>query len=60
MIPEHRKKKKEVIRYMCPITLWSVEESQSARTAPFRGLTLVALTGRCPVVVTCHLRPRHA
>ena len=32
MIPAQQKKKNEVIRYMCPITLWSVDDSQPTRT----------------------------
>ncbi len=34
MIPAQQKKKNEVIRYMCPITLWSVDDSQPARIDP--------------------------
>jgi hypothetical protein len=34
--PAIRKKANEVIRYRCPMTLWSVEDSQSASSEPFR------------------------
>ena len=34
--PPIRKKMNEVIRYRWPITLWSVEESQSASREPLR------------------------
>ena len=36
MIPAQQKKKNDVIRYMCPITLWSVDDSHPARTDPLR------------------------
>jgi hypothetical protein len=38
MIPASRKKMNEVIRYMYPMTLWSVEESQPARIDPLVGV----------------------
>ena len=38
MIPANRKKMNDVIRYMCPMILWSVEESQPARIEPFRSV----------------------
>ena len=36
MTPAIRKKKNEVIRYRCPMILWSVEDSQYARIFPLR------------------------
>ena len=36
--PAHRKKKNEVMRYRCPMILWSVEESQDARMFPLRSV----------------------
>jgi hypothetical protein len=36
LVPADRKKKNDVIRYMCPITLWSVDDSHPASTEPFR------------------------
>ena len=36
--PPIRKNANEVIRYRCPMTLWSVEDSQSARIEPLRSL----------------------
>ncbi len=34
--PPTRKKKNEVIRYRWPMTLWSVDDSQSASSEPLR------------------------
>jgi hypothetical protein len=56
MTPADRKKKNDVIRYMCPITLWSVDDSHPASTEPFRcerGTT--AGDGARPSVVKCPL-----
>ena len=36
--PATRKKKNEVIRYRCPMILWSVEDSQYARMLPLRSV----------------------
>ena len=36
--PAHRKKKNEVMRYRCPMILWSVEDSQYARMLPLRSV----------------------
>src|SRR5215470_15304033 len=52
--PATRKKPNDVIRYRCPMILWSVVDSQSARTEPLRGLR-GGVTGRvvgCSSVVT--------
>ena len=38
MIPAPRKNTNDVIRYMCPMILWSVEESQPASTEPLRSV----------------------
>ena len=40
MTPAHRKKKNEVIRYRCPMILWSVDDSQYARIDPLRSVLL--------------------
>ena len=69
MIPAMRKNPNEVIRYMYPMTLWSVDDSQPARTVPFRsvrrpGMIGVPVTGGCwSMVLTwyhscCGLSPR--
>src|ERR1700759_1162077 len=52
MTPAIRKKPNEVIRYMYPMTLWSVDESQPASTPPLRsvrcrGMIGVPVTGEC-------------
>ena len=36
MMPAMMKKPNDVIRYMYPMTLWSVDDSQPARTEPLR------------------------
>ena len=38
MIPANRKNTNDVIRYMCPMILWSVEDSHPARTEPLRSV----------------------
>src|SRR5215469_4779439 len=52
MIPAHRKKKNDVIRYRWPITLWSVDDGHSARIdlSP-GGCGTVPATGACLSVV---------
>ena len=60
MIPAIRKKANEVIRYMYPMTLWSVDDSQSASTPPLRsvrcrGMIGVPVAGGCcSIVLTGH------
>ena len=52
--PPAMKNPNDVIRYRCPMILWSVEDSQSAMTEPLRTLR-GAVTGRvdcCSSVVT--------
>ena len=51
MIPAHRKKKNDVIRYRCPMILWSVEDSQKARMFPLRSVRGVWMTRACCSVV---------
>ena len=38
MMPAMMKNANEVIRYMYPITLWSVDDSQPASTVPLRSV----------------------
>ena len=52
MIPAIRKNPNEVIRYMYPMTLWSVDDAQPASTEPLRsvrcrGMIGVPVTGGC-------------
>ena len=63
--PATMKNPNDVIRYRCPMTLWSVEDSQSAMTEPLRALrgAVTGRTGRGSSVVTersllpCAARP---
>ncbi len=41
MIPASRKNTNDVIRYMCPMILWSVEDSHPCRTFPLRSVRAV-------------------
>src|ERR1035437_1259633 len=54
MTPAQRKKKNEVIRYMCSMILGSVEDSQSARIDPLRSVLGVSYptTADCSIVLT--------
>ncbi len=59
MMPAIMKIVNEVIRYMYPMTLWSVDDSQPARTEPFRsvrrpGTIGVPVAGCCSIVLTGH------
>ena len=61
MIPASRKNTNDVIRYMCPMILWSVEESQPARTEPLRSVRAALATARraagsSRVVTGCSLK----
>ena len=58
--PAARKKPNDVIRYRCPMILWSVVDSQSARTEPLRGLrggVTGRIVGRSSVVTERSLLP---
>ena len=62
MIPATRKNTNDVIRYMCPMILWSVEESQPASTEPLRSVRAARATARraagfSRVVTGCSLKP---
>ena len=60
MIPAPRKNTNDVIRYMCPMILWSVEESQPASTEPLRSVRAAATARRAAgfsrVVTECSLQ----
>ena len=63
MIPASRKKMNDVIRYRCPMILWSVEDSQPARIEPLRSVRAAravtarrAADGSSRVVTGCSLK----
>jgi hypothetical protein len=62
IMPAMRKNPKDVIRYRWPMTLWSVEESQSAMIEPLRALRgeVTAAWAGFSSVVTGHLLPSAA
>src|ERR1700677_2424483 len=56
--PATRKNPNDVIRYRWPMTLWSVEDSQSASTDPLRPYAGAAVVSTgCSIVVTCSSAP---
>ena len=48
--PPAMKNPNDVIRYRCPMTLWSVEDSQSAMIEPLRAVARRRSTGRAGLV----------